>query len=151
MNRILLVVSAALSLVACVSMPPPPDDWDLWKKSGVTGQDDIKRAMLECGHPMGAEPVDWDDVERSYKAADQKQNKAADQKQNKYIVQSALISRCMEKDGFRYTGEMGTTCSRHPDTPECKLPIEQIPSRDINRRLNGVYCTKFPTAELCKP
>lgn len=141
--KIFSIVSLLLILGACVSMPPPPDDWDMWKKLGVTNREVVKKAMLECGHPMGAESVDWTDVERSYKAADQKQNK--------YIVQSVLISRCMEKDGFRYTSELGTACSRHPDTPECKLPIEQIPSRDINRRLNGVYCKKFPTAELCKP
>ncbi|MEQ1527430.1 MAG: hypothetical protein ABL911_11890, partial [Gallionella sp.] len=103
MNKVILVVPLALLLGACMSLPPVPDDWELWKKFGITRYDEIKKAMLECSHPMGAEPVDWNDVERSYKAADQKHNK--------YIVQSALISRCMEKDGFRYTSELGTACS----------------------------------------
>ena len=137
MIRTLLVVSFALSLSACMSMPPPPDDWELWEKTGVKGQDDIKKTMLECGETLGVgAPLDFDVIKRNL---------------GKYVREGVLIDRCMEKDGFRYTGEMGTTCSRHPDTPECKLPIEQIPSRDISRRLNGVYCTKFPTAELCKP
>jgi len=137
MSRILLVVSLALSLAACFSMPPRADEWTFWKKRGVDQKADVERVMLECGHPMGADaPFDRDEVRRN---------------KQKYIVQSVLISRCMEKDGFRYTSELGTACTRHPDTPECHLPTEQIPSRDISRRLNGVYCTKFPTAELCKP
>ncbi|NOT81832.1 MAG: hypothetical protein HOP01_03780 [Gallionella sp.] len=68
-----------------------------------------------------------------------------------------MTDRCMEKEGFRYTSEIGTTCKggrysrAYPELPECQLPIEQIPSRDINKRLTSPYCTKFPTAELCKP
>ena len=137
MNRVLLVVSFTLVLVACMSMPPRAYEWTFWKKATVANENEVRKAMLECGHELGAGvPFDRDEVRRN---------------KRKYVVKDIYVDRCMEKDGFRYTSELGTTCSRHPDTPECHLPIEQIPSRDISRRLNGVYCTKFPTADLCKP
>jgi hypothetical protein len=139
MKKLLCCVVLMFLISGCIHKPfqPVPDEWELWEKSRVVIQNDIERAMLECGHPMGVGALSSrEEIRRNF---------------SELLSESARIDRCMEKDGFRYTGEMGTTCSRHPDTPECKLPIEQIPSRDINRRLNGVYCTKFPTAELCKP
>lgn len=136
MNRVLMVALLALSLAACFSMPPRADEWTFWRKKGVIQRYDVERAMLECGHGMGVGRVSYEEGMKNHE---------------KYLKQSAMFSRCMEKDGFRYTSELGTACEEAPNLPECHLPIEQIPSRDISRRLNGVYCTKFPTAELCKP
>lgn len=139
MRNLMFCMAIVTLLAGCIHKPfqPVPDEWELWKKAEVTKRDDIEKAMLECGHPMGAgTPYNRDEVRRNF---------------SKHLSEDIGIDRCMEKDGFRYTSELGTTCSRHPDTPECKLPLDQIPSRDISRRLNGVYCKKFPMAELCKP
>ncbi|MFH2134013.1 MAG: hypothetical protein ABII81_02375 [Pseudomonadota bacterium] len=136
MLKIVLVVSFSVLISACFSMPPRADAWTFWKKEGVTKREAVERAMLECGYSMGADRAVSDELRRNYE---------------KYLKESVFFYRCMEKDGFRYTSELGTACEEAPNLPECKLPIEQIPSRDIGRRLNGVYCTKFPTSELCKP
>ena len=55
MNKLLCYMALILLLVGCIHKPfqPVPDEWELWRKSKVVIQNDIERAMLECGHPMG--------------------------------------------------------------------------------------------------
>ncbi|MEQ1527434.1 MAG: hypothetical protein ABL911_11910 [Gallionella sp.] len=145
MSRVLLVVSLALSLVACFSMSPRADEWTFWKSDRAMRENDVLRVMLECGHRMYADAYEYDEARRNPVS------------HMTYLGREVLTDRCMEKEGFRYTSEIGTTCKggrysrAYPELPECQLPIEQIPSRDINKRLTSPYCTKFPTAELCKP
>lgn len=62
---------------ACASKPfqPPPYEFEIWKKSG-SSNDEIKRALLECGYidpyTSGRMPA------------------------NEFII----AAKCMEKDGF---------------------------------------------------
>jgi len=149
MGKILLVVSLALSLGACFSMPPRADEWTFWKKRGWTDPEDAKRVMLECGSRMYA---DYSSEHAEYEKAKQNPDTYM-----AYLGKYVLFERCMEKEGFRYTSEFGTTCKggrysrAYPELPECQLPIEQIPGRDVNKRLNSPYCSYPREGNICKP
>ena len=87
--------------------------------------------MLECGYDLAEPPSD--------------------------IENALLVRRCMEKSGFRRKAademdlSFDSSCKNYPDSPACKLPIEEVPNRDPARRLNSRFCQKYRNAFICQP
>lgn len=104
---------------------PPPPTFKLWEKPEAS-DDEVKRAMLECGYPS---PF------------------GGGGKTNNEI---ALMQLCMGKNGFFYHPQLRLFCVTYPMLDACQVANEgKIPNRDRRLRLKGPYCTepnnrKFP-------
>jgi len=132
MKRFLIIVSISISLTGCFTQVRQKYAYESWRKSGAS-DDEVKRAMLECGYysPFGGEyPMD--------------QNSRA------------LSNQCMIKYGFSQTEYLKlsggkTLCEDRPEIPACQLPLDQIPDRDVIKRLNSPFCKEFSQAMVCQP
>lgn len=119
-------------LLGCINKPfqPAPEPWEIWQKRGASIVD-VRRAMLECGYDF-AEPPES-------------------------INSAVVVYQCMEKDGFkrkkadRIDLSFDSSCRNFPEIPECKLSIDEVPSRDSARRLNSKFCKKYQGASICQP
>ncbi|WP_431276021.1 hypothetical protein ACQ858_07015 [Variovorax ureilyticus] len=121
-----LFVSLALQ-TGCAGKPfqPPPFEFESWEKPG-TSEQEIKRALLECGYP--------DPFIAGGKAS-----------ANEFVI----MSRCMEKSGF--TSKIPySLCRGNFNLPACALPDAEIPNRKIEKRLGGRFCRELPGADVCK-
>jgi len=101
-----------------------------WIKGGVSKLEKDK-AKLECGYTHLASELAPNSSEDNY----------------------FFSFRCMEKSGFSYYDEKYTLCEFDPKQQWiCDLPLSQIPDRDINKRLNSLYCKKYaPDSPECQP
>jgi hypothetical protein len=80
---------------------PPPYPYENWKRQGASFEEQ-KLIMLECGY---ASPyMLFKDVSRN---------------------DIAKVHLCMERNAFKYTGELGTVCARHPNLPACVAAVEE--------------------------
>lgn len=132
MKRFLIIVSISISLTGCFTQVRQKYAYESWRKPGVS-DDEVKRAIMECGYPGpfgGESPMDQNSL--------------------------ALSNRCMIKNGFIQTVYLELThgktfCEKHPEIPACHLPLDQIPDRDVAKRLNSPFCKEFPQATVCQP
>jgi hypothetical protein len=132
MKRLLIIALVALSLTGCFRQVRQPYMYEDYTKPGAS-ENEVKRALLECGFfspfgGMGPEDINL----------------------------LVLCSRCMNKNGFIDAGYLKLThgktyCEKHPEIPACHLPLDQIPDRDVAKRLNSPFCKEFPQATVCQP
>lgn len=133
MKRLLIIAFVGIGMTGCFRQTPQIVAYKSWQKNGAS-EDEVKRAQLECGYsnPLGSSSVPMDDNS------------------------IAISSRCMNKNGFintdylKYTNGK-TFCEKHPEIPACQLPLDQIPDRDVTKRLNSPFCKEFPQATVCQP
>lgn len=112
-------IALALALTACGKpFRSPPAEFEMWSKPSYSDLE-IKKSLLECGHPtpyMGFGELVT---------------------QNSY----ALTQLCMQKNGFIHDSRENTRCRVHPNLDACKPEnAGAIPDRDISRRLNAPFC-----------
>lgn len=128
----LIFLMIAIVVSGCFRKVPLPYSYQGWKKSGAN-EFEVQKALLECGYdsPIGGGPNDLNPL--------------------------ALCGRCMEKAGFIDESYMKITrgktfCEMHRNLPNCQLPLDQTPDRNVTKRLNSEWCTvKFPNAKACQP
>jgi|SRR5690606_17001393 len=133
----LLFFILSLFLAACSSVDlfqPPPYEYQRWRRVG-SSEDDVIRALLECGvtTPRGRIRGRDEDVAMS-------------------PGEGALAARCMEGDGFKsdYDDSWVGYCRRwKQEIPACRedAPVRK---RDTERRLNSIYCNEYPKARACQ-
>ena len=152
-NRLLILVFAAFFMLSgCRSaFQPPPDDFEIWRKSKPVHIQQVMAALLECGYP-------WPSAKyfRTYEYWG-----------STAMASVILVKRCMEKQGFsshygssyfctqslaenfrKYSTEEQIVAIQHacdPDTPP--------PEPSVEKRLNSPYCKtewarKYPQ---CQP
>ena len=89
-----------------------------WIKEGISRLE-IDKAKLECGYTHLASKLVPNESENDY----------------------FFSFRCMEKSGFSYFDNEYDLCEFSPQQQWiCNLPLSKIPDRDINKRLNSLYC-----------
>jgi len=102
-----------------------------WLKDSASDLD-VKRAKLECGYTY---------LDKSVIPFSLKDN--------------LFAYRCMHKAGFTYYRSDYNFCENIKDPKIirlCNLPLSQIPDRDVNKRLNSLYCKKYaPNSPECRP
>lgn len=131
MKRLLIITLVALSLTGCFRQVRQSYMYEDYAKSGIS-ENEVKQALLECGFPSPfGEMVPMD---------------------RNWIV---LSDRCMEKNGFVDANYLKLThgktyCEKHPEISACHLPLDQIPDRDVVKRLNSPFCKAYPNAEVCQ-
>lgn len=105
------------------------------KGDDLTDQDlDVQKALLECGAPEPFE-IPYGSISDD---------------------EISLVQLCMLKSGYRYIGRFGTVCERsylRDKLPSCKFSHEDIPGRDINKRLHGKFCSHklYSAYKVCQP
>jgi hypothetical protein len=106
---------------------PPPPSFKAWSKQGVE-LIEVKKKLLECGFdtPSGfLSSRTYDDL--------------------------AFASFCMEAAGYKALGGPARWCHNHPDKNLAACtPGAEIPTPDINRRLNSEYCKTSTNYQYCK-
>lgn len=107
---------------------PLPYEYESWHKNGVSKLD-VFKALLECdfGNPFGGLTEGRNNIVLNY--------------------------RCMEKIGYKYTGDCGKQIcedKKWSNLPACSLPWSEIPDRSVAKRLNSPYCKQYPEAEACQ-
>lgn len=134
---------------------PLPDGYEKWVNHGHT-KHEVGKALLECGYDNSLGGLNADENT------------------------GTLAYKCMEKAGFiaskedafyKYrpcfdnTGNSSfKTCSLNPATheltcweyplpPACFLPLDQVPDRNITKRLNSEWCKHklYRTYQECQP
>ncbi len=107
----------------------------MWGKAGATNTEVVK-ALLECGDTSPRAPFHG--------------------APNMTLEQSVMMSLCMEADGFRSNYENSTEgfCKRNssvnPPILACRRGT-QAPARNVNKRINSVFCHVYPKADVCAP
>lgn len=131
-RHILMFLIIGIVFSGCFRKVPISYMYEDYKKAGAS-ELEVQKALLECGYesPLGDSRND--------------------------LNNGVIMNRCMEKAGFidewylNYTHGK-TFCEKHPTIPACFLPIDQIPDRNVTKRLNSEWCTiKFPNAKACQP
>jgi hypothetical protein len=132
-RNILIFFTIAIVLTGCFRKVPISYTCENYKKSGAT-ELEVKKAMLECGYesPLGDSRNDANNA--------------------------VIMDRCMEKNGFSdewyldYTHGK-TFCEDYPTIPACFLPLDQIPDRNVTKRLNSKWCKHklYRTYPECQP
>jgi hypothetical protein len=127
----ILPFCSLLTLSACQVLNPnfykPGPSWfQHFVKPGVS-DNDVMRAMLECGAPS---PI-------GVNANDSREA----------IV---LTERCMIEDGFSYVNGP-PTCVWSKDEYRACLADAVIPKRDLQRRLSSQFCKTNSTWKICQP
>ena len=109
---------------------PPPNIHQLYEKKGLS---DINfgKVLLECGYEN---PYDGDSSHPS----------------DEYLNQEPNRQKCMAIDGFIYKGTPVCKISYFTNTPACQ-PNAVVPTRNVERRLNSVFCKQYPRAQVCQP
>jgi hypothetical protein len=130
MRAVILLLTVCLS--GCFGwepFQPPPPEFESWSKAGVSSLD-VKKAMLECGYPSPYEAVEW--------------------RPGVVITQeeSASMYMCMKSNGFVFVEGRYDFCDYSKDLKACK-PGATIPRRDINKRINGIFCRVHPGDQVC--
>ena len=126
---------AIVFLSGCVNpqaFQPPPENQERWHKTGATNTE-IVIALLECGDTSPRAPF----------------RDAPDMTLNEVV----LMKICMEANGFTSDlyGSSQSYCKRlNSPPPACQLGTP-APLRDVNKRLNSVFCRTYVRADVCIP
>jgi hypothetical protein len=130
---IVLIIPLLSGCMARSAFSPPPDAYEHWVKPGVD-KVSIWKDMLECNYaePFGGGRV----IEGGRRTFDE--------------VAASMI--CMEKIGYAYTsnGRVEKVCDVMRESRYCPNGF-LVPPSDINARLNGGYCKKYPKSDACVP
>jgi hypothetical protein len=120
------------SATGCFYKPfrPPPYDYEVWRKDGVTTED-VKKMILECGYP---------DLFASLKYAFGPDD-------------SVAAARCMEYQGFEQIDNYYRWQSRCRFDPLRSLdvcaPNFAVPLPSRQRRVSSPYCRDWPKSKFC--
>lgn len=147
--KIALFLSALIQ-AGCVSWQPPPEDFEQWKKPGVSIQD-VMASLMECGYPSPS--TKWFDSQKYWGQT--------------WAASAVLAKRCMESQGYKNESGSKYSCEqslapqfRKYNTAEQIQALEHacdpstpVPKPSVERRLNSPYCkvesySKFPE---CQP
>jgi len=131
-RHVLIFFIIVISFSGCFRKVPISYAYEDFKKAGAS-ELEVQKALLECGFesPLGDSRND--------------------------LNNGVIMDRCMEKAGFIYEWYLNYThgktfCEEHPTIPECFLPLDQIPDRNVTKRFNSEWCkVKFPNAKACQP
>lgn len=107
---------------------PNPPEYQVWSRPGVTEMD-VKKAMLECGYP--------NPYELRYSG------------QITTLDDIANINKCMISNGFSYGKDGYDFCDHHGLVKACQHG-SVIPSRDVNKRINGGFCRAHSSDPVCQ-
>lgn len=129
---ILIFIIILISFSGCFRKVPITYMYEDYKKAEAT-ELEVQKALLECGYesPLGDSRND--------------------------LNNAVIMDRCMEKAGFSDEWYLNfhhgkTVCEVHPERVACSIPLDQIPDRNITKRLNSEWCkVKFPNAKACQP
>lgn len=113
-EKIGLALAVTLTFGGCANKPfqPIPPLFRLWSKSGTDGEE-VKRALLACGHTNVGTGFDVQDMRTG--------------KVSQNVIVTA--NRCMEKAGFTYhSGKRTCDYAFNAHLPACKedlnMPVE---------------------------
>lgn len=112
--------------------------FDTWCNKSSSGNLEVQKALLECGFKS---PLGNDNIYGG-------------------INGIIIAERCMLKSGFSfYAGDLKLHCEQQyyqnepPKYSACELPLDQIPDRNITKRLNSEWCKHkiYRTYKECQP
>ena len=121
--KTLIIVLSSVALTTTITacgkpFRSPPAAFEMWQKPGYS-ELEIKKGLLECGHPTPYMGFNELVTNNSY----------------------ALTQLCMQKNGFIFDRRSNTLCRAYPNLDACKPEnAGAIPDRDISRRLNAPFC-----------
>ncbi|MFW1813314.1 hypothetical protein ACG9X6_01425 [Acinetobacter guillouiae] len=129
MRNLFFLASISILTSGCSEkmFQPPPPEFKSWSKQGVE-LIEVKKKLLEYGFdtPSGFyNSRTYDDL--------------------------AFASFCMEAAGYKALDGPARWCHNHPDKNLAACtPGAEIPTPDINRRLNSHYCRAKTNYQYCK-
>lgn len=136
-TKLLLLAFFVANTSACgirKAFQPLPYNYEEYKKHN-SSEIEVKKALLECGmeDPLGILKPD------------------PGMSRKEVIEMLAGAELCMFNDGFVLAANHpGPLCKRISNIEICKPEnAHLIPKRDVKRRLESLYCKKFPKAQAC--